>query len=67
MKNVKNGQRVDVFVVQYENIFEKTGRTELLVTSGVIRKSTKLYSILEDASGRLHFISFSKYKVRARV
>lgn len=60
---INAGEQVNVYVTQYEDIFEGKGKETLFLLKGAVRKTTETYLILEDATGRLHFVSLSKHTI----
>lgn len=65
MSQQKVGDKVEVYVTQYEDVFEQTGRETVLYTTGKIMKVTDTYVILKsDETGQLCFISLLKYHLK---
>lgn len=56
-------QEVEVYLVQFEDIFEQTGRKRMLIVTGRVMKETETYLVIQDEINKLHFVSLAKYEV----
>lgn len=56
-------QEVEVYLVQFEDIFEQTGRKRMLIVAGRVMKETETYLVIQDDINKLHFVSLAKYEV----
>lgn len=65
MSQRKVGDKVELYITQYEDVFEQTGEETLHFMRGTVKKTTKTYLIVEnELDKKLHFISLAKYTIR---
>ncbi|WP_214688598.1 MULTISPECIES: hypothetical protein [unclassified Exiguobacterium] len=62
-EHINAGQRVHVYLTQYEDMFEQTGRKTVLVLKGTARHVSGSYIIVKSDEGGLHFINRNKYQL----
>lgn len=65
MSQRKVGDKVEIYITQYEDVFEQTGEETLHFMRGTVKKITKTYLIVEnELDKKLYFISLAKYTIR---
>lgn len=62
-EHIYAGQRVNVYLTQYEDMFEQTGQKTVLVLKGTVRYVSSSYIIVKSEEGGLHFINRNKYQI----